>query len=94
VKNKRETSRIDGYTLVEMLVGFSIVATLSAIAIPVGTKHIDNARIAAAIADIRVLEKEIIATKTATGEYPDSLSDIDKDDAKDPWGNPYQLSEA
>jgi general secretion pathway protein G len=79
-----------GYTIVEVLIAMAIVATLSAIAVPVGTMHIDKARNARAILEIRTLEKDIASYEMKNETYPDSLSDIGRGGLHDPWGNPYQ----
>jgi len=79
-----------GFTIVELLIVIAILGTLAAIALPVGTNYMDQARSAAAIMDIRTLEKDIVAYEIQNGTQPDNLSDIDRDDLLDPWGNPYQ----
>ena len=84
---KRKTS---GFTLLELLVTVAIVGSLSSIAIPSYMQQIENARTAKAIAEIRVLEKEILAYNVANQLYPESLEDIGRGGLKDPWGNPYE----
>ena len=81
---------IAGYTIVELSIATAILATLSAIAIPVGTMHIDKSRIARTISEIRTLEKAIDSYEMENNTYPDSLSDIGRDGLNDPWGNPYE----
>jgi general secretion pathway protein G len=68
----------------------AIIATLAAIAIPVGSRYIDRARITRAIAEIHMLEREIIAYSINNNTYPNSLADIDQSGLMDPWGNPYE----
>ena len=68
----------------------AIIATLSAIAMPVGSKYIDRARIKRAIAEIYMLEKEMTIYKMENGTYPNGLDDIGQDGLLDPWGNPYE----
>jgi general secretion pathway protein G len=79
-----------GFTLIELMIVVAIIATLAAIAIPLYYRYIEEAKIAKACADIRVMEKEIIAFQGGgTDDLPDSLTDIDRDSLPDPWGNPY-----
>lgn len=79
-----------GFTLIELIVVIAIVGILSAIAIPSYRGYIEKARITKAIAEIRLLEKEILLYKETNDNLPDSLDDIGRGDLKDPWGNPYQ----
>ncbi len=68
----------------------AIIATLAAIAMPVGSKYIDRARIARAITEIHMLEREITAYSIQNGVYPNVLADIGQGGLLDPWGNPYE----
>ena len=79
-----------GFTFVELLVLIVIVGTLAAIAIPVGSNHIEKARIVRAIAEIRGLEKDITAYEVNNETLPDSLNDVGQGTLKDPWGNSYE----
>lgn len=79
-----------GFTLVEILIAISIVAALSALATLGGLGYIHNARVAGAIADIRILEKEINAYNLENEAFPDSLSDLGRGNLLDPWGSIYQ----
>jgi general secretion pathway protein G len=85
-----------GFTLIELIIVIAIIGTLAAIAVPAYYAYIEKARIAKAIADIRVIEKEIIAFEGVQGDgtnnLPDSLADIGRDSYPDPWGNPYQYA--
>jgi len=87
---KPKASHISGFTLVEIMVSFGIVATLSAIAIPTVGNHIDSARNARAMEEVRLLEKEIDIYEITNKAYPSSLADIGRTTLVDPWGNPYQ----
>jgi general secretion pathway protein G len=82
--------RVRGFTLIEIMIVMAIVGTLSAIAAPNYLKYIAKGRIALAISDIRIIEKEIMAYSIDTGELPDSLSDLTNGNITDPWGNSYQ----
>ena len=79
-----------GFTIVELLIGMAIVATLSAIAVPVVTTHVNNARNATATSHIRSMEKDITSYLIENDTYPSSLADIGRAGLDDPWGNPYQ----
>ena len=79
-----------GFTIVELLIGMAIVATLSAIAVPVVTTHVNNARNTTATSHIRSMEKDITSYLIENDTYPSSLADIGRAGLDDPWGNPYQ----
>ena len=68
----------------------AIIATLAAIAMPVGSKYIDRTRIKRAIVEIYLLEREMTIYKMENGTYPNGLDDIGQDGLLDPWGNPYE----
>ncbi len=74
----------------EILIVIAIIATLSTIAIPVGSKYIDRARNTRAIAEIRMLEREITVYSMKNDAYPNGLDDIGQSGLLDPWGNPYE----
>ena len=65
------------------------LAILTTIAIPVGSNHINKARITRAIAEIRGLEKDITAYKVDNGTLPDSLNEVGLGTIEDP-GNSYE----
>ena len=68
----------------------AIVATLAAIAIPVSSHYIDQARIVRAIAEIHLLEKDITTFELENGAFPNSLNDVGRGTLLDPWINPYE----
>jgi general secretion pathway protein G len=82
--------RIGGFTLLELSAVIGIISTLSAIAIPSYQSYIEKARITKAIAEIRIMDKEIFAYEMKNEELPDTLSNIGRGKLKDPWDHPYQ----
>lgn len=88
IKGQRE--RGGGFTLVELLVVIAIVGTLAGIAVPVYKDQIRKARIVRAIAEIRMLEKEIALYEIDIKDFPDTLNDIGRGNFQDPWGNLYE----
>jgi len=79
-----------GFTLLELIVVIAIVGALAAIGIPAYSNHIESAKVAKAIAEIYMLEKEIQAFEVGNGRLPDTLAEIGRQNLNDPWGNPYQ----
>ena len=79
-----------GFTLVELVTVIAILGILSSIAVPAYSTYAEKARITACIAEIRMLEKDIIAYEGANGKLPNNLNNIGLGNILDPWGNPYQ----
>jgi general secretion pathway protein G len=88
--NLHRNIRVRGFTFIEVMIVMAIIGTLSAIATPNYLKFRTKGRIALAISDIRIIEKEIMCYWIETGELPDSLSELTNGNITDPWGNPYQ----
>lgn len=79
-----------GLTLLEVMIVIVIIGILSSIAIPAYFNSKEKARIAAAISEIKLMEKMIQAYNIDHGAYPDNLDELRMKKLKDPWGHPYQ----
>ena len=81
-----------GFTLVELLVVVAILGVLAALSIPLYSDYIYRTQVAVTIAELRMLDKEImIYTMESTKNLlPTSLNDIKRGDLLDRWGHPYQ----
>ena len=79
-----------GFTLLELIIAVAIVGVLAAIAIPNFISYRYRAQVAAAISEIKLIEKAVANHLAEGNDLPDSLSDIGKNQIIDPWGNPYQ----
>lgn len=80
-----------GFTLIEIMIVIAIIGTLSAIALPSYLKYKNNARIAVAVTDIRMLEKQIANFVVDNSQLPNNLSQLTTIGlVNDPWGNPYR----
>lgn len=85
----RRVRRAAGFTLLELLIGLAIVALLAAIAWPTYSDYAERARVAQAIADIRVLFVGIRKYEDDNRAVPPDLAAIGAADKRDPWGAPY-----
>lgn len=74
----------------ELLISVAIVATLAAIAIPNYILYREKAKVAVAIAEIRLIEKQLTVYELDHGSLPEFLSEIGLGSMLDPWGHPYQ----
>lgn len=78
-----------GFTLVELMIVLVILGLLAALVTPAAKRHIDNARTAVAILNVRLLEEEIETFHATSGALPDNLGQIGRADFEDPWGALY-----
>ncbi len=67
-----------------------IIGILSSIAIPNYFSSREKAKIAATVAEIKILEKMIRIYNLDNESYPETLEDLGRKAPKDPWGNPYE----
>ena len=81
-----------GFTLIEVFIVIAIIGCISAIALPNYLRYKNNAMIAVAVTDIRMIEKQIsLFAFDNDGQLPDILNDLTTiGTINDPWGNPYE----
>ena len=85
-----QNQNMRGLTLIEVMIVVVIIGILSSIAIPTYFSSREKAKLAATIAEIKILEKMVSAYNIDNESYPDTLENIGMQNLKDPWGNPYQ----
>ena len=68
----------------------AIMATLAAIAIPNYILYREKAKIAVAVAEIRLIEKQLAMYALDHDNFPETLAEAGLGNMRDPWGNPYQ----
>lgn len=78
-----------GLTVFELLVAMTVSGILSAIAVVAYGNALHRARVGKAIAEIRLIEREIAKYEIDFGEVPDGLERI-RWRANDPWNHPYR----
>ena len=76
--------------MIEVMIVVVIIGILSSIAIPNYFSSREKAKMAATIAEIKILGKIISVYNIDYERYPDTLEDLGMKTPKDPWGNPYQ----
>ena len=79
-----------GFTLIEIIIVMAIIGTLSAMAVPNYLKYREKGKVAVAITDVRIIEKQINIYAIDTGGLPDSLNVLSISNTIDPWNNPYR----
>ncbi len=78
-----------GFTILELLVVTVIIGTLSTMVAPSIQRARENALLAAAVSEIRVIEAELMIYREINFAYPVSLAAIERAGMVDPWGFPY-----
>jgi len=81
---------ITGFTLIELLIVMAIISVLASIAYYKYSAFIDQTKETKAIADVKQIAQLIEDFREAKGRYPVDLSELERGEFKDPWGNPYQ----
>jgi general secretion pathway protein G len=77
-------------TLVELLLAIAILGTLSAIAIPTYTGHVDKQRNTTAIVDILDIESRIERFRALNQRPPNDFAEAGIAAQNDPWGSLYR----
>ena len=90
IRIQKHLKNFKGLTLMEIVIAIAAIGILAGIAVPSYISYRNNAKIAIAINDIKMIEFAITDYVYEMEVYPDSLSDIGVDDLTDPWGNPYR----
>jgi len=93
VRKRLASSRsveITGFTLIELLIVMVILAVLSTIAFFQYSSFIERTKVTLAIADIKQIAQSVEDFNALNGRYPGELSELEKGEFKDPWGNPYE----
>lgn len=78
-----------GFTLLELMIAVTIIATIATVAIPNYISSLRTARIVKAKATIRELQQEVELYRTRYGALPPTLAAVGRSQLLDPWGNPY-----
>lgn len=105
MKYNLKTRARQGFTLVELMVVILIIAILAAMIVPRLISRTDDAKEAAAVADLRNLSKMLDTYRLDTGTYPSQEEGLEalrssnaagwkgpylqKPLEPDPWGNDY-----
>jgi len=93
VRKRLASSRsveITGFTLIELLIVMAIISILATIGFIKYSAFIDQTKETKAIADVKQIAQFIEEFNERNGRYPNTLSELDKGEFKDPWGNSYQ----
>ncbi len=85
--------KIKYFSLIELVIAITILATMAAVATPLYLKHLKTAKITAAKTQIQMLDQALIDYKLDVGEYPDSSSGlqalVENLSQSEKWAGPY-----
>ena len=87
---KPNIKRLQGFTVIELMISVAFIAFLLTIALPSYQNYQVKVDLGKAINDIEIISLTIKNDLIDTGSLPDSLSSIGMDGLTDPWGNPYE----
>ena len=79
-----------GFTLVEMLAVMVLIGVLVGIVTPRLEYLLETVRVTQAIADINIIQLDILSFSANNDSLPPDLATIGRGGMLDPWGNPYQ----
>lgn len=79
-----------GFTLVELIVVVGILGILALMALQTFNRYVVTVRVNRAVADIRTLEKAVIAYVIDKNALPVTLQEAGVGSQLDPWMRPYE----
>jgi len=79
-----------GYTMIEVMVAVGILGILAAMATVTYQEYVQRGRSTTAVSDLLDISQRIKSYELANRALPDSLADIGRDNALDPWNMPYE----
>lgn len=85
-----QTLRLDGFTVVELVIALTLIGILSTVAIKSSVRTSDTMRNQAAAAQILEMQASIDEFAMRRGRLPTSLGEVGASDMRDPWGNAYR----
>ena len=88
----KDCKRHGGFTLVELMVVVVIIGIIAAVASITFQSFAEKARNKKAASEIASIQIKIKSYETQNGSLPASLTDTDKGNFLDPWGNSYRYS--
>lgn len=88
--SRRETGTQRGLTLIELLLGVTLLGIVTALVVPMVANHVREVRTERARAEIRGINTEILAHLQREGELPATLEDLEPRRRTDPWGHQYR----
>jgi len=86
---KTDFRPVGGFTLLEMMAAVTVAAILFAVGTATYQSSVEKARVAAASADIMIIETAISRYSSEYNIPPPDLATIGLDNKLDPWGHPY-----
>lgn len=90
VKRQSGERRLDGFTVVEVIVVVLIIGAISIAVVPAFLQELQRAKMDRAIVEISLIETQIYRFFNVNDRFPPSLNDLVQPPPPDPWGKSYQ----
>ncbi len=81
--------KIDGITLIELMLAVAIAAVIAAIAVPMFSQQINRMNIRIAVAEVSGISADIERFQMNNERMPADLDELNIASITDPWGNDY-----
>lgn len=79
-----------GFSLLEVGIALAIAAVLAALSGTSYSAYLERTRMRQTILQIRMIEDVVAAYEIEVEALPATLTEVDADNMRDPWGNPYR----
>jgi general secretion pathway protein G len=89
ISGPQRQRRALGFTLVEIMIGISIVCMLLMIAVPAYSDYKERTKVYQASSDLAAISALVKSYYQDARVFPDSLAQIGAGSRLDPWGRPY-----
>ena len=86
---KKSNLTFEGFSLIELLIGVTVLGALIAIALPSFNRYRDQQKISVSVADLRVLDNRLKSHKLRTETFPAALNQLIEPSPLDPCGQSY-----
>jgi general secretion pathway protein G len=91
MRRRLQTHRMEGVTLLELIVAMTAAMVLASIAIPGYNGYVTRARVARAVGDIGTISAQLYRWMSNTRSFPATLAEAGID-MTDPWGHAYEYT--
>jgi general secretion pathway protein G len=89
-QSRKNATSLEGFTMMEVMIGIAIILVLAGIAIPSYLKQREDFNFKKTVMDIQNISQMLDVVYYAQKAYPNTLAEVGMDKLKDRWGNAYE----